>query len=100
MNTGESIVIGENFVRKGGYLTWQILFGKGLTFSQMTSVWLFKMKEFAEDNSKFDENGRKFSKQVENIVGRGEIACCPFPTVFLKALNCRHINTRACFGKG
>ena len=33
-----------------------------------------KMKEFAEDNSKFDENGRKFSKQVENTVEKGEIA--------------------------
>ena len=33
-----------------------------------------KMKEFADDNFKFDENGRKFSKQVENIVGEGEIA--------------------------
>ena len=32
------------------------------------------MEQFAEDNSKFDENGRKFSKQVENTVGKGEIA--------------------------
>ena len=33
-----------------------------------------KLKEFAEDNIKFDENGRKFSKRVENTVGHGEIA--------------------------
>ena len=33
-----------------------------------------KLKEFAEDNFKFDENGRKLSKQVENTVGKGEIA--------------------------
>ena len=33
-----------------------------------------KLKEFAEDSFIFDENGRKFSKQVENTVGRGEIA--------------------------
>ena len=33
-----------------------------------------KLKEFADDNFKFDENGRKLSKQVENIVGKGEIA--------------------------
>ena len=33
-----------------------------------------KQKEFADDNIKFDENGRKFSRQVENTVGRGEIA--------------------------
>ena len=33
-----------------------------------------KLKEFADDNSQFDENGRKFSKRVENIVLKGEIA--------------------------
>ena len=34
-----------------------------------------KLKEFAEDNFKLDENGRTFSKCVENTVGKGEIAC-------------------------
>ena len=33
-----------------------------------------KLIEFAEDIFKFYENGRKFSKPVENIVGKGEIA--------------------------
>ena len=33
-----------------------------------------KLKEFADDNIKFDENGNKFSKRVENAVGKGEIA--------------------------
>ena len=33
-----------------------------------------KLKEFADDNFKFDENGRKFSKRVENTVEKGEIA--------------------------
>ena len=32
------------------------------------------MKEFADDNLKFDENGRKVSKRVENTVGKEEIA--------------------------
>ena len=32
------------------------------------------MKEFADNIFKFDENGREFSKQVENTVGKGEIA--------------------------
>ena len=32
------------------------------------------MKEFADDNFIFDENGIKFSKRVENTVGKGEIA--------------------------
>ena len=29
-----------------------------------------KLKKFADDNIKFDENGRKFEKQVENTVGK------------------------------
>ena len=33
-----------------------------------------KLKEFADDNFKFDEKGRKFSKREENIKGKGEIA--------------------------
>ena len=33
-----------------------------------------KLKEFADDNSKFIEDSRKFSKRVENTVGKGEIA--------------------------
>ena len=37
------------------------------TISQM-------MKEFAGDTFKIDENGRRFSKQVENAVGKEEIA--------------------------
>ena len=32
------------------------------------------MKAFADDNFKFDENGKKLSEQVENTVGKGEIA--------------------------
>ena len=31
------------------------------------------MKGFADDNLKFDENGRKFLNRVENIVRKGEI---------------------------
>ena len=34
----------------------------------------FKLKEFAEDHFKFDENGSKLSIRVENIVETGEIA--------------------------
>ena len=48
-----------------------------------------KLKEFADDNSKFHENVRKLSKQVENTVGKGEIACYEqfllFPQCFQKA---------------
>ena len=45
-----------------------------------------KLKEFADDNFEFDENGRKLSKRVENTVGKGEIAryeqFLPFPQCF------------------
>ena len=33
-----------------------------------------KLKEFADENFKFDENGRNLTIQVENNVGKGEIA--------------------------
>ena len=48
-----------------------------------------KLKEFADDNFKLDENGRKLSKRVENTVGKGEIArneqFLLFPQCFRKA---------------
>ena len=40
----------------------------------MTNFRLSKPKEFADNNFKFDENGRKFSKRLENTVGKEEIA--------------------------
>ena len=50
----------------------QGLFGKGSTDDKILDS--AKLKEFADDNFEFDENDRKFSKGVENIVGKGEIA--------------------------
>ena len=48
-----------------------------------------KLKDFADDNLKFEENGRKLFKPVENTVGKGEIARYEqfllFPQCFLKA---------------
>ena len=48
-----------------------------------------KLKEFADDNFKFDENGRKLSKRLENTVGKRKIARCEqfllFPQCFRKA---------------
>ena len=32
-----------------------------------------KLKDFADDNFKFDNNGRNYIKRVENTVGKGEI---------------------------
>ena len=45
-----------------------------LTLSQTTILDSSKLKEFADDNLKSEENGRKFFKQFENTVGKGEIA--------------------------
>ena len=62
------------------------LLGKGLRRVVVSEQWSlnpfpndkffdsFKLKDFADDNFKFDENGRKFAKGVENTVGKGEIA--------------------------
>ena len=62
---------------------------KALTHYQTTDFRLFKMKEFADDNFKFDKNERKLSKRVENTVGKGEIARYEqfllFPQCFQKA---------------
>ena len=45
-----------------------------LTLSRTTNFRLFKTDEFADDNFKVYENGRKVSKMVENTVEKGEIA--------------------------
>ena len=57
-----------------------------------------KPKEFADDNFEFDENGRKFSKWVQNTVGKGEIARYEH-SVFkrLVLLTCK---IKGLFGKG
>ena len=47
---------------------------ESLTLSQTTSLDSSKLKDFADDNFIFDENGMKFSKWVENTVGKGETA--------------------------
>ena len=47
------------------------------------------MKQFANDNFKFDKNSRKFPERVKKTVGKGEIACYEqfllFPQYFQKA---------------
>ena len=45
-----------------------------MTLSRRQTLDSSKLKEFADDNFKFDQNGSKFSKLVENTVGKGEIA--------------------------
>ena len=56
---------------------------------QTTNFILFQLKEFADDNFKFDENGRKLSKWVKHCGKRRNCslrAISPFPTVFSKGL--------------
>ena len=47
------------------------LFPRGIKRCHLHSS---KLKDFADDNFKFDKNGRKLYKPVENTVGKGEIA--------------------------
>ena len=48
-----------------------------------------KPKDFADGNSKFNGNGRKFSKWIENTMGKGERAISHFSTMlFTPADNC------------
>ena len=42
------------------------------------------LKEFADDNFKFDVNGRKPSKRVDNTEGKGEIASYKHFFLFLQ----------------
>ena len=53
-------------------LNWSknVLFGKELPFPTQQILDYSKLKEFADNSFKSDENGRKFSKWVENTVGK------------------------------
>ena len=62
-----------------------------------------KLKEFADNNIKFDENCRKFFKWVENKVGNGEISHYEqfllFPQCFQKTCTATRKN-QGLFWKG
>ena len=47
---------------------------KSLPFPKLHVLDSSKLEEFTDNNFVFDENSRKLSKQVENAVGKGEIA--------------------------
>ena len=65
---------------------------------------LSKMKQSADDNFKFDENSRMFSKRVVKTVGKGEIARYEqfllFPQCFSKGLFPRGNQRCHCVGMG
>ena len=62
-----------------------------------------KLKEFSDDNFRFDENGWEISKRVENAVGKRRNCSIPaifsFSKEFSKDLYCRHVKTKAYLGK-
>ena len=63
-----------------------------------------KLKDFADNNLKCEENDRKLFKPVENTVGKGEICSLrvlsPFPTMFSKGLFPRGVKKCHCVGMG
>ena len=61
------------------------------------------LKEFADDNFKFDEDSTKLSKQVENTERRGELLSMSdisFSHSVFKRLVLQNHKTQGLFGKG
>ena len=88
------------FLREGRYK--RVLCWKGLTLSQTTNFRHFQ-KVFADDSFILDENGRKFSKRVENTGKRRNCslrAISPFPTVFFRRLEMQTRKSQGLYGKG
>ena len=81
-------IVSEAFIIKGAFIPFPtffflpyhseissfLQFGNILPFLKRQILDSSKLKEFADDNFKFDKNGRKFSKRVENTEGKREIA--------------------------
>ena len=62
-----------------------------------------QIEDFADTNFKLQQNGRKFSKWIENTGKRRNCslrAISPFPTVFSRVLYCRHVKKKSLFWKG
>ena len=94
---------GRQEVRKYDETDWLRTSGGVLTLSQTTNFRLTKVKEFADDNFKFDENGIKYFKRVENNVGKGEIARYeqfPISHIVSKSLVMQTCKNQGLFGKG
>ena len=56
-----------------------------------------KLKEFADDNFEFDENGGKFSKRLENTVEKGDFS---FSHSVFKRFLLQTRKNQGLFGKG
>ena len=67
----------------------------------MANFRLFQTEDFADNYFNFDENGRKFSEQLENTVGKGEIARSEQFFLFLQYFQKpRTVENQGLFGKG
>ena len=75
-----------------------------LTLSQKKKILdSSNLKGFADDNYKFDENGRKFPRWVQNTSGKGKIAHneqFSFSRSFFKRLVLQTSENQGLFGKG
>ena len=80
----------ENTVGKGKIAHYEHFFLFLQCFQKNCTADSSKLKEFADDKFSFDENGRKFSKWIENTVAKVKIASYEqfflFPQCFQK--NC------------
>ena len=80
------------------------LCGNELAFPKQQILDPSKLKEFADNNFKFDENGRKLSKWLENTVGKGEIVHATsnfsFPHCVFERLVLQTRKNQGLFGKG
>ena len=62
-----------------------------------------KLSEFADNNFKFDENGKKFSKRVENTEGKKEkfpVTNFSFSHSVFRRLLLQTLKNQGCVGKG
>ena len=81
-----------------------LLSGNGLTLFQMMNFSLFQTEESANENSNLmkmaesSPKGKKTLWEKEKLLVTTNFSF--FPTVFSKDWYCRHVKTRACFGKG
>ena len=95
MCTTSEFIICQNFQSR----SIQILSCKKLT--QATNFIFFQTERFADDNFKHDENGRKFSKIVENTLGKREIARnFSFSYSVFKRLVLQTHKNKGLYGKG
>ena len=71
-----------------------------ITLSQMTNFKLFQIERVYRRQFKFIENGRKFSKRVENTVGKGVTSNFTFSHSVFQRLVLETGKNTGMFGKG